>query len=99
MPLFTNNNWAIRYSLLTIHYYLLVVVDPPARRHLVVEVPRVKVVRHLHVVPDHPEHAGELAVELWRRAAAVLAADGGLTGYAGGLENKKKLLRLEGQSV
>ena len=29
----------------------------------------------------------------------VLAADGGLTGYAGGLENKKKLLRLEGQSV
>lgn len=26
----------------------------------------------------------------------VLAADGGLTGYAGGLENKKKLLRLEG---
>ena len=29
----------------------------------------------------------------------VLAADGGLTGYAGGLENKKKLLRLEGQPV
>lgn len=26
----------------------------------------------------------------------VLAADGGLAGYAGGLENKKKLLRLEG---
>lgn len=26
----------------------------------------------------------------------VLAADGGLTGYAGGLENKEKLLRLEG---
>lgn len=26
----------------------------------------------------------------------VLAADGSLTGYAGGLENKKKLLRLEG---
>lgn len=29
----------------------------------------------------------------------VLAADGALTGYAGGLENKKKLLRLEGQNV
>ena len=26
----------------------------------------------------------------------VLAADGGLAGYAGGLENKEKLLRLEG---
>ena len=26
----------------------------------------------------------------------VLAADGGLTGYAGGVENKEKLLRLEG---
>ena len=26
----------------------------------------------------------------------VLAADGGLTGYAGGLENKEKLLKLEG---
>ncbi len=26
----------------------------------------------------------------------VIAADGSLTGYAGGLENKKKLLRLEG---
>ena len=26
----------------------------------------------------------------------VVGADGGLTGYAGGLENKKKLLRLEG---
>ena len=26
----------------------------------------------------------------------VLAADGSLTGYAGGLENKEKLLRLEG---
>ena len=29
----------------------------------------------------------------------VVGADGGLCGYAGGLENKKKLLRLEGQSV
>ena len=29
----------------------------------------------------------------------VLASDGGLTGYAGGLENKKKLLRLEGNLI